>query len=203
MIHPKEERTLVIIKPDGVQRSLVGEILKRYERTGLKLIALKIVVAGVEMAEKHYYDVGGEEWLEEVGRKARAAYEKKGLKSPYKTNRDNGMAVLKSNAKYLSSGPVIAMIWQGNQAVGLVRKITGATEPLSSDVGTIRGDFTLDTYAMADMDSRSVRNLIHASGTVEEAEKEIPNWFKKNEIIKYTHIQEKILYDVNIDGILE
>jgi len=203
MSHPKEERTLVIIKPDGVQRSLAGEIIKRYERTGLKLIAMKIVVPGIEMAEKHYYDVGGEEWLEEVGRKARAAYEKKGLKSPYKTNRDNGMAVLKSNAKYLSSGPVIAMIWQGNQAVGLVRKITGATEPLSSDVGTIRGDFTLDSYAMADMDSRSVRNLIHASGTVEEAEKEIPNWFKKDEIVKYTHIQEKILYDVNIDGILE
>jgi len=95
------------------------------------------------------------------------------------------------------------MIWQGNQAVGLVRKITGATEPLSSDVGTIRGDFTLDSYAMADMDQRSVRNLMHASGTVEEAEKEIPNWFKKDEIVKYTHIQEKILYDVNIDGILE
>ncbi|MFA6106556.1 MAG: nucleoside-diphosphate kinase [Patescibacteria group bacterium] len=201
--HPKNERTLVIIKPDGVQRSLIGEIIRRYERVGLKLIAMKITVAGLEMAEKHYYDVGGEEWLEEVGRKARAAYEKKGLKSPYKTNRENGMAVLKSNAKYLASGPVIAMIWQGAHAVGLVRKITGATEPLSSDVGTIRGDFTLDSYAMADRDSRSVRNLIHASGTVEEAEKEIPNWFKEDEIVKYTHIQEKILYDVNIDGILE
>lgn len=201
--HPKEERTLVIIKPDGIQRSLVGEILKRYERTGLKLVAMKVVVPGLEMAEKHYYDVGGEEWLEEVGRKARAAYEKKGLKSPYETNRDNGMAVLKSNAKYLSCGPVVAMIWQGAHAVGLVRKVTGATEPLSSDVGTIRGDFTLDSYAMADRDQRSVRNLIHASGTVEEAEKEIPNWFKPEEIVKYTHIQEKILYDVNIDGILE
>jgi len=203
MSHPKNERTLVIIKPDGVQRSLIGEIIKRYERAGLKLVGLKITVAGLEMAEKHYYDVGGEEWLEEVGRKARAAYEKKGLESPYKTNRENGMAVLKSNAKYLASGPVIAMIWQGAHAVGLVRKITGATEPLSSDVGTIRGDFTLDSYAMADRDSRSVRNLIHASGTVPEAEKEIPNWFREDEIVKYTHIQEKILYDVNIDGILE
>ncbi|MFA6393853.1 MAG: nucleoside-diphosphate kinase [Patescibacteria group bacterium] len=203
MSHPKNERTLVIIKPDGVQRSLIGEIIRRYERVGLKLIGLKITVAGLEMAEKHYYDVGGEAWLEEVGRKARAAYEKKGLTSPYKTNRENGMAVLKSNAKYLASGPVIAMVWQGAHAVGLVRKITGATEPLSSDVGTVRGDFTLDSYAMADMDSRSVRNLIHASGAVEEAEKEIPNWFKPEEIVKYTHIQEKILYDVNIDGILE
>jgi len=201
--HPKKERTLVIIKPDGVQRSLIGEIIKRYERTGLKLTAIKMVIPTKEMAIKHYYEVGGDAWLEEVGRKAREAYEKKGLQSPYATNMDNGKAVMEANAKYLSSGPVVAMIWEGNQAVGLVRKITGSTEPLSSDVGTIRGDFTLDSYALADSSGRSVRNLIHASGNTEEAEKEIPIWFKGDEINIYTHIQEKILYDVNIDGILE
>lgn len=201
--HPKDERTLVIIKPDGIQRSLVGEIIKRYERVGLKLIAMKVLIPTEEMAVKHYYEVGGDAWLEEVGRKARASYEKKGLQSPYATNMENGRAVMMSNAKYISSGPVVAMIWQGNQAVALVRKITGGTEPLTSDVGTIRGDLTLDTYAMADTDKRSVRNLIHASGTIEEAEKEIPIWFKPEEVLKYTHIQEKILYDVNIDGILE
>jgi nucleoside-diphosphate kinase len=113
------------------------------------------------------------------------------------------MAVMKANAKYLSSGPVIAMIWQGNMAVGIVRKITGSTEPLTSDVGTIRGDFTIDSYALADTDNRSVRNLIHASGTVEEAAKEIKIWFKEVEIVKYRHIHEKMLYDVNIDGIKE
>ena len=177
MDKPQNERTLVIIKPDGVQRSLIGEIVKRYERTGLKLIALKMVTPRPELAEEHYYKVGGEEWLESVGKKARAAYEKRGMTSPFKTNRDNGMAVLKRNAKYLSSGPVVAMIWQGNMAVELVRKITGTTEPLTSDIGTIRGDFTLDSYALADTDERSVRNLIHASGSVEEAEKEIPIWF--------------------------
>jgi nucleoside-diphosphate kinase len=203
MNHPKDERTLVIIKPDGVQRALIGEIVRRYERTGLKLIAMKMTLPTEEMATKHYYDVGGDAWIEEVGRKARAAYEKKGLESPYKTNQDNGWAVLKANAKYLSSGPVIAMMWQGNQAVALVRKITGGTEPLSSDVGTIRGDLTLDSYAMADLDQRSVRNLIHASGNVEEAEKEIPIWFREDEILKYNHIHEKILYDVNLDGIKE
>jgi nucleoside-diphosphate kinase len=201
--HPSKERTLVIIKPDGVQRSLVGEIIKRYERVGLKLVAMKMVVSSEEMAMKHYYDVGGDAWLEEVGRTAREAYEKKGLKSPYETNMDNGKAVMSSNAKYLSSGPVVAMIWQGNQAVGLVRKITGGTEPLTSDVGTIRGDYAIDTYAMADMDKRSVRNLLHASGSVEEAEMEIPIWFKPEEVLEYNHIQEKILYDVNLDGILE
>lgn len=203
MNHPKQEKTLVIIKPDGVQRSLIGEIIRRYERTGLKLLAMKMVVATEDMAIKHYYEVGGDAWLEEVGRKASASYEKKGMKSPYATNMDNGKAILKANAKYLSSGPVIAMIWQGNSAVGLVRKITGGTEPLSSDVGTIRGDFTLDSYQMADMDQRSIRNLIHASGTPEEAEKEIKIWFKEEELNNYKLVQEQILYDINLDGILE
>ena len=203
MQHPRHERTLVIIKPDGIQRSLIGEIIHRYERTGLKLVGMKMVIPTEKMAIKHYYDVGGDPWLEEVGRKARAAYEKKGLKSPYKTNMDNGKAVMMSNAKYLSSGPVIAIIWQGNGAVGLVRKITGATEPLTSDVGTIRGDLTLDSYAMADLDQRSVRNLIHSSGTVEEAEKEIKIWFKEEESHNYRLIQEQILYDVNLDGLKE
>lgn len=197
------ERTLVVVKPDGVQRSLVGEIVRRFERVGLKLCAMKMVQAPEDMATKHYYEVGGDEWLEEVGRKARAAYEKKGLESPYKTNRENGEAVLKSNAKYLSSGPVVAMVWEGNQAVELVRKLAGATEPLSSDVGTIRGDYTLDSYSLADTDQRSVRNLLHASGTAEEAEIETKIWFDESEILDYKHIQEKILYDVNLDGIQE
>ncbi|HHE45909.1 MAG TPA: nucleoside-diphosphate kinase [Candidatus Moranbacteria bacterium] len=201
--HPSNERTLVIIKPDGVQRSLIGEIVKRYERVGLKMIALKMLIPTEKMAIKHYYEVGGDAWLEEVGRKAAASYEKKGLKSPFATFKENGIAIMKANAKYLSSGPVIAIVWQGNQAVALVRKITGGTEPLSSDVGTIRGDYTLDTYQMADSDQRSVRNLIHASGAIEDAEKEIPIWFKEEEILKYNHLQEKILYDVNMDGILE
>ncbi len=203
MSHAKNERTLVIIKPDGVQRSLIGEIIKRYERVGLKLAGLKIVIPSEELATDHYYKVGGEAWLEAVGAKARAAYEKKGEKSPYETNRDNGMAVMKANAKYLSAGPVVAMVWQGNQAVPIVRKITGGTEPLTSDVGTIRGDFTLDSYSAADTDSRSIRNLIHASGTVEEAKLEIPMWFKDEELINYNLVQEQILYKVALEGIKE
>jgi len=123
------------------------------------LIAMKMVVPTEELATKHYYDVGGDEWLENVGIKARAAYEKKGMQSPYATNKDNGWAVLKANAKYLSSGPVICMIWEGNQACAIVRKLTGTTEPLSSDVGTIRGDFTIDSYQLSDVDQRSVRNM--------------------------------------------
>jgi len=84
-----------------------------------------------------------------------------------------------------------------------VRKVTGGTEPLTSDVGTIRGDFVLDSYQMADTDGRAVRNLIHASGSVEEAENEIKHWFKESELVRYKLVQEQILYDVNLDGILE
>lgn len=198
-----KEKTLVLIKPDGVQRTLIGEIIKRYERSGLKLIGLKMMVPSQEMATKHYYEVGGDEWLENVGANTRKAYEKKGENPPYDTNKEIGQSVLEGCAKYLSSGPVIAMIWQGNNAVGLVRKITGGTEPLTSDIGTIRGDFTLDSYALADTDKRSIRNLVHASGTPEEAEKEIRIWFSDKEVLNYRLIAEEILYDVNLDGILE
>lgn len=201
MSYQGKERTLVIIKPDGVQRSLIGEIIKRYERVGLKLVALKMVLATEELATRHYYEVGGDEWIEEVGRKARAAYEKKGMESPYKTNKENGEAVLKANAKYLSAGPVIPMVWEGHQAVELVRKITGSTAPLLADVGTIRGDLTLDSYALADTDQRSVRNLIHASGEPEEAEKEIKIWFKDEDLLNYKHINERILYNIDLAGI--
>ena len=197
------ERSLVIIKPDGVQRTLIGEIIKRYERTGLKLLAMKMIIPTEEMATRHYHEVGGDEWIKEVGRKAAEAYEKKGEKSPYNTYEENGWAILKANAKYLSSGPVVAMVWEGASAVELVRKITGSTAPLMADVGTIRGDFTLDSYALADTDRRSIRNLIHASGTAEEAEKEIPIWFNEKEILSYRLVLEQILYDVNLDGILE
>ena len=103
----------------------------------------------------------------------------------------------------MTSGPVIFMIWQGAHAVKIIRKITGSTEPLTSDVGTIRGDFVLDSYQMSDADNRSVRNLVHASGSPAEAEKEIAHWFSKGELIDYRLVAEQILYDVNLDGILE
>ena len=197
----KRERTLVIIKPDGVQRSLIGEIIRRYERAGLKLTALKFFVPAPELVEKHYLSDAG--WLESVGVKSLAAYDKKGLKAPFINPIDCGQAVLGRLIKYLSSGPVAAMIWEGNQAAAIVKKITGGTEPQTSDVGTIRGDLTIDSYELADNDERAVRNLIHASGSPAEAAREIAIWFQEEEIIKYNIIQEKILYDVNLDGILE
>ena len=111
--------------------------------------------------------------------------------------------ILEKLKKYLTSGPVVAMVWQGAHSTELVRKIVGGTEPRSSDVGTIRGDFVLDSYIMADTDGRAVRNLIHASGSAKESEAEIKHWFKSEELVDYRLIQEQILYDVNLDGILE
>jgi len=201
MQHPKNERTLVIIKPDGVQRTLIGEIIKRYERVGLKMLAIKMVVSTPEHIEKHY--TLDPDWRRITGEKTIKSYQDKGLTPPSMDPLEITAKILENGKKFMTAGPVIAMVWQGAHAVKIVRKITGSTEPLTSDMGTIRGDFVLDSYAMSDADDRFVRNLVHASGSVEEAEMEIAHWFKKDEIIDYNLIQDKILYDVNLDGILE
>ena len=200
-MHLKKEKTLVIIKPDGVQRTLVGEIIRRFERSGLKLAGLKMVVPSAEMVKKHY--LVDPKWPVVTGQKTIDSYIKKGKKPPFTDPLKVTDLVLKNLVLFMTSGPVVAMIWEGAHAVGVVRKITGGTEPLTSDVGTIRGDYTLDSYEMADIDSRAIRNLLHASGSVDDAEKEINLWFKKDELLSYRLVQDKILYDVNLDGILE
>ncbi len=197
----QKERTLVIIKPDGIQRSLIGEIIQRYERLGLKLVGLKMIVPSEDMVETHY--LLDPSWKEGVGKKAIESYKKKGEVPPSTDPIEVGSRVLEGLKKYLTSGPAIFMVWQGAHAVEIVRKITGGTEPRSSDVGTIRGDFVLDSYKMADTDSRAVRNLIHASGSVEESGQEIKHWFADEDLVGYRLVQEQILYDVNIDGLLE
>ncbi len=201
MAHPKTERTLVVLKPDGIQRALIGEIMKRYERVGLKLVALKMFVPTEKMIEEHY--LLDSEWKRNVGEKAISSYEKKSETPPSSDPIEVGNLVVERLKKYMTSGPVIAMVWEGAHAVELVRKITGGTEPRSAGVGTIRGDFVLDSYQMADTADRAIRNLIHASGSVHEAEKEIPHWFSDGEIIKYSVPHEATLYDVDMKGILE
>lgn len=199
--HFKDERTFVIVKPDGIQRSLVGEIVRRFERIGLKLVALKMVLPSAELVEKHY--TCNPDWKRSAGQKAIDNYIKKGIKPPETDPVKVGTRVLNNLKKYMTSGPVVVMVLQGAHAVGITRKLVGGTEPLSSDVGTIRGDFVLDSYEMSDLDGRSIRNLIHASGNVAEAEYEIDLWLRPEEIVKYRHLHETILYDVNLDGILE
>ncbi|MBI2474283.1 MAG: nucleoside-diphosphate kinase [Candidatus Taylorbacteria bacterium] len=201
MKHPKTDRTLVIIKPDGVQRTLIGEIIGRFEKVGLKIVGLKMSVPSAAHVEKHYnLDPN---WKRLVGEKSIQSYEKKGVKPPSEDPLKVGAQVIERLKKYFVSGPVVVMALEGAHAVPLVRKITGGTEPLSSDVGTIRGDFVLDSYVMADTDNRAIRNLVHASGSDEEAENEIRHWFKKDELVNYKLISERILYDVNLDGLLE
>ncbi len=189
------------IKPDGIQRSLMGEIISRFERAGLKLVAMKMAVPNAEMIEKHY--TVDPNWRVITGQKTIEAYKKQGKTPPSDDPMKITEVILNNLKKYMSSGPVIAMVWEGVHSVGIVRKLIGGTEPLSSDVGTIRGDFTIDSYVLSDVDGRSVRNLVHASGNTSDAEKEIALWFKKDEVINYRLIQEAILYDVNLDGILE
>lgn len=200
MAHPKTERTLVIVKPDGIQRALIGEIIGRYERLGLKLVALKMLVPTEKMIEEHY--LLDPSWKKNVGEKAIAAYEKKGEEPPSRDPIKVADQVVENLKKYMTSGPVIAMVWEGGHAVEVVRKITGGTEPRTAGIGTIRGDFVLDSYQMADTDTRAIRNLIHASGSVPEAEMEIPHWFKPEEIIAYRVPHEAILYDVEMKNIL-
>jgi nucleoside-diphosphate kinase len=201
MDHPKQERTLVVIKPDGVQRSLVGEIIGRFEKVGLKLVAMKMVLPTKEHIEKHY--TLDPDWRRLTGEKTIASYAKKGEKFWTEDPLEVTRVLLEKLKKYMTSGPVVAMVWQGAHATELVRKIVGGTEPRTSDVGTIRGDYVLDSYIMSDNDGRAVRNLIHASGTAKESEAEINHWFKKEELLNYKLVQEQILYDVNLDGILE
>ena len=200
MAHPKKERTLVIIKPDGVQRALIGTIIKRFEQTGLKLVALKIMMATEDQCWTHYNK--DEAWFKEKGAITVKNRKEKGL-AVEKEAIEYGKDIIKQLVTFMTAGPVVPMIFEGNQAVGIVKKITGGTEPLTSDVGTIRGDYTVDSYEISNIDERAVRNLIHCTGEPAEAAREIDLWFKKDEILNYNLVQDKILYDVNLDGIKE
>lgn len=199
-MHPKKQRSFVAVKHDGVQRGLVGEILKRIERTGLKVVALKMFVPTMEKTVEHYGK--DDAWCASVGARTSASI-RAGGSEPTKTDVEYGRDVLTALYKYFTLGPIVGFIVEGNQAVAIVKKLVGGTEPTTSDVGTIRGDLTLDSYELANVDGRAVRNLIHCTDKPEESEREINIWFTQNEIINYRLIQEEMLYDVNIDGILE
>ena len=140
------ERTLVIIKPDGVQRALVGDIIHRIERTGLKIVAMKMMMAAEETLWKHYDK--DDTWFSEKGAIVVANREAQGMPIE-KEAIEYGKDILRANIEFMTASPVIPFVIQGNQAVGIVKKIVGSTEPLSSDIGTIRGDLTVDTYELA------------------------------------------------------
>lgn len=196
----KKERTFVIIKPDGVQRAFIGDIVSRIERTGLKIVAMKMAVPTEDQCWKHYNK--DDAWFLEKGTKIVNDRTARGAEVS-KSALEYGKEIIGKLIKFMIAGPVVIMTVEGNQSVAIVKKLVGSTEPTTSDVGTIRGDLTLDSYVLADADGRAVRNIIHCSDKPEEALREIQIWLKQEEIIEYTSIQEKMLYDVNLDSILE
>lgn len=196
----QQQQTLLIIKPDGVQRSLVGEIVTRIERTGLKIAALKMVLPTRNQVVTHYNK--DEAWYLKKGTNIVENRKANNLpidKEPIEYGRD----IIEQLVSFMTAGPVVAMVIQGNEAVAVVKKLVGGTEPATSDVGTIRGDYTIDSYEHATIDGRGVRNLIHCTDAVEEAAREIGVWFAPEEVIKYRLVAEQILYDVDLNGILE
>lgn len=177
------ERTLILVKHDGVLRSLVGEIVKRFENIGLKIVGMKMIWADKKMAQNHY--VVTDEWANDVYTKAKSAAEKSGRNFPYSDAKKYASNIQKNNTDFLTEGPVVAIVLEGHHSVELGRKLVGSTEPRQATPGTIRGDFMHDSYKVADGKGRSVRNLVHASGTPEEANREIPLWFENKELHSY------------------
>ncbi|EKD43057.1 MAG: Nucleoside-diphosphate kinase, partial [uncultured bacterium] len=169
-------------------------------RTGLKLVGLKLMMASEEKCWTHYNK--DDKWYEEKGANVVKNRTAAGLPVD-KPAIEYGRDIIGALVKFMTCSPVVAMVWEGNQAVGIVKKLVGGTEPTSSDVGTIRGDLTLDSYELANLASRAVRNLIHCSDKPEEAQREIEIWFDEKDLVNYRLVQEQILYDVNIDGLLE
>lgn len=186
------EQTLVLFKHDAVQRGLSGKILTRFEDAGLKLVGIKMVWASEELAKKHYHL--DETWAKQIYDKTKTVYEKEGKKWPYKDHLHIGKTIQGWNINFLREGPVIALVLEGPHAVEIVRKMVGNTEPRQAAPGTIRGDFAIvESYALADKKQRVLRNLIHASDTVENAKREIALWFDNKELYTYTKELDKHL----------
>ena len=191
-----EERTLVVIKSDGVSRGLMGKIISRFEEVGLKFVGVKLLKVSRELAEKHY-PVTREAWLRMMGEKTLENYKKFNV-DPIKMLGTNdtheiGLMIQKWLIDYIASGPVLAFVLEGPHSVELVRKISGHTLPLLSAPGTIRGDFAFDSSYLANTGKRAIKNLVHSSGSIEEAQYEIPLWFSKDELLSYQRVEEKVM----------
>jgi len=196
MINPKQEKTVFIIKPDGVKRGLVGEILSRFEKRGLKIIALNMVSASKEEIDNHYPK--DEVWIKRLGEKSLANYQQYGVDPKEKLGTDDpfeiGKMLRKWVVEYMTSGPVVKGVISGVHAIDMVRKICGNTLPNLADMGTIRGDFSVDSAVSANLNKRSIRNIIHASENEREFKNEVELWFKEKEIHDYKRAEEDIMF---------
>jgi nucleoside-diphosphate kinase len=187
MKNPNEEKTVVLIKPDGVERGLIGEIIGRIEQRGLKIIALEMIWATREQMDNHYPK--NKEWINRLGEKTKASYEKYGYDVKKETGTEDLMEIGKMVRgwilDFMTSGPLIKMIVQGVHAIDMMRKLAGHTIPAMAEMGTIRGDFSVDSPVLANKEKRGIKNIVHASENVEEAENEIKLWFSPEEIHNY------------------
>jgi nucleoside-diphosphate kinase len=190
-----EEKTLVLIKPDGVKRGLVGEIISRIEKRGLKIISLEMVWARREQVDRHYPK--NKEWLERIGQKTMDNYEKHGLNLKQELSLEDpgeiGQVVRGWLLDYMTSGPMVKIVVSGNHAIDMVRKLTGDTMPSQAQMGTIRGDFSIDDAARANREKRAIRNIIHASENPTEAENELNLWTSVEEIFDYHLPAEEVM----------
>lgn len=187
---------MVVVKPDGVQRGLVGEILARFERAGLKVVALKMLRAPRELLERHY--PADEGFLRTIGGKTKEAFEAYGLDVRDRMGTEDplevGRRVRGWLIEFMASAPVVAAVLEGVHAVSAVRKLVGKTLPIFAEPGTIRGDWSTDSPTLANLEERPVRNLVHASGTPDEAEFEVRLWFREEEIHGYRRADEAALF---------
>jgi len=190
----QNERTLVLIKPDSLKRGIVGKIISRFEEAGFKIVAMKMLEIDEKFAKEHY--LLEEAWAKKSYQKTKEIHDKIGHKLPFKDHMDYGRTIQQWNANVLIDGPVIAFILEGPHAVELTRKLIGPTEPRQAPPGTIRGDFmTIESYAVADKKQRALKTLVHASDSVENAQREIALWFDAEEI----HSNYKILNDYLVE----
>ncbi len=193
----KFERTFAMIKPDGVKRGVIGDVIHRFEKVGLKIVAIQMIQPTAEMVRKHY-PMSDEAWVSRLGDKAVSGFdtldvtveEVLGTGDKLKLGKD----VTEALVQYLTSGPTVAMVIEGIQAIDMVRKLCGHTLPFKAGVGTIRGDYSVDSPSVANAEQRSIHNIIHASETAAEAENEIKLWFGKEEIPSYELTSEAVMY---------
>ncbi len=179
MKNPKEEQTYVMLKPDGVMKGLTGEVIRRFEQRDLKIVALEMFQPSYDLINDHYPK--DEAWITRLGNKTLSTYEKYGYDAmadfgtmdPAKI----GPEIRKWLMDFMTSAPLVKMVVQGIHAVDVVRKIAGDTMPYKAEIGTIRGDFSIDSPALANKEKRAVMNIIHCSETPEEAAHEIKHWF--------------------------
>ena len=192
------ERTLILVKPDGLRRGLTGEIIKRFEMRGLKLTAIKMIMPTPSHIKKHYRST--REQLEGMGNKTFQSLKERGLDPLKEMGTNNplemGRTINNWNIDALTSGPVIAMVFEGLHAVEAARKVAGATMPINAEIGTIRGDFSTDSPMLANFNKRTVRNIVHASSSVPDAELEIKHWFSPGELHSYRRSDEEVIFNL-------